>query len=219
MNVESADIIEILKKSFPSIYERELQEEIASVGVVRSFPTGSTLMDIGSYIKSVPLVVEGSIKVLREDEQGHEIFLYYVDSSNTCAMSLTCCLGFEKSKIRAVVDEETTIISIPVQYMDEWMNKYSSWKNFVMMTYSHRFEELLKTIDLIAFHKMDERLWMYLTNKSRVLDNTMLNVTHQEIAYELNSSREAISRLLKKLEKMGKIKLYRNRIELLENNA
>lgn len=208
-------IFQIIEQQFPAIYEPELKKEIAEVGKLVEIKAGSTIMDIGQYIKSIPLVVDGSIKVIREDDDGHEIFLYYVESKNTCAMSLTCCMSYSQSKIRAIAEEDTTVINIPVKYMDEWMQKYTSWKNFTMMTYSNRFEELLKTIDLIAFHHMDERLLKYLQNKSETLNSDTLSVTHQEIAYDLNSSREAVSRLLKQLEKMGKIKLSRNKIEMV----
>ncbi len=209
------EIKEILDKKFPSLYEQELKDEIEAVGKIEKAPEGTVILDIGNYIKSVPLVAEGSVKVMREDAEGNEIFLYYVDDSKTCAMSLTCCLSYTQSKIRAIAEEDSLLISLPVNYVDEWMQKYASWKNFVMMTYSARFEELLRTIDLIAFQNMDQRLLKYLGDKARLLEKDMLYITHQEIANDLHSSREAVSRLLKQLEKMGKIELYRNRIKLI----
>lgn len=209
------EIKEILEKKFPSLYEQELKDEIEAVGKIEEVPAGTVILDIGNYIKSVPLVAEGSVKVMREDAEGNEIFLYYIDVSKTCAMSLTCCLSYSQSKIRAIAEEDSLLILLPVNYVDEWMQKYSSWKNFVMMTYSDRFEELLRTIDLIAFQNMDKRLLKYLGDKARLLEKKMLHITHQEIANDLHSSREAVSRLLKQLEKMEKIKLYRNRIELI----
>lgn len=206
---------EILKKHFANFYEKELQEEILTLGKEMLVPTGEVLMDIGKTIKSMPLVVKGLIKIIREDENGNELFLYYLEGGNTCAMSLTCCLQSQKSKIRAVAEEETHLILLPVEKMDEWMVKYKSWKSFVMSSYASRFEELLNTIDLIAFHKMDERLLHYLYEKSNAHRKRVFSITHQEIALELNSSREVISRLLKQLENIGKIKLGRNKIELV----
>jgi len=211
MNIEEA-----LQNNFSTLSERPLREDISKVGRLESVPAGTVLMDVGRYIKTVPLVVSGSIKIMREDEEGNEIFLYYIDSNQTCAMSLTCCLTFSQSQIRATVEDDALIIFVPVEAMDEWMIKYPTWKNFVMQTYSYRFEELLHTIDLIAFHNMDERLVSYLNEKSEKLKTDELDITHQQIAYDLNSSREAVSRLLKKLELDNRLSLSRNRIKLLD---
>lgn len=200
---------------FINVFEKELQEALEREGSVNEFHEGDFIMDIGNYIKTVPIITKGSIKIIREDDEGHEIFLYYLQKGETCAMSLTCCMQDQPSQIRAIAEEDVELISIPVKFMDEWMMKYPTWKNFVMRTYQNRFEELLNTIDLIAFHNMDERLIDYLREKSNIHKTSELNVTHQEIAFELNSSREAISRLLKKLENQGRVKLHRNRIDLL----
>lgn len=210
------NIQEVIQNTFPSLSERSLREEIAEAGKVEMVSAGTVLMDIGKYIKSVPLVVSGSLKIIREDQDGNEIFLYYIESSQTCAMSLTCCLTFSQSQVRAIVEEDSEIIFIPVESMDAWMIKYPTWKNFVMQTYAYRFEEMLHTIDLIAFHNMDERLLTYLREKSSKLNSDELEITHQQIAYDLNASREAISRLLKKLEQNGRLRLSRNRISLFD---
>lgn len=207
---------EVIQNTFPSLSEKSLREEIAETGKFERVPAGLVLMDIGKYIKTVPLVVSGSLKIMREDQDGNEIFLYYIESSQTCAMSLTCCLTFSQSQVRAIVEEDSEIIFIPVESMDAWMIKYPTWKNFVMQTYAYRFEEMLHTIDLIAFHNMDDRLLTYLREKSSKLNSTELDVTHQQIAYDLNASREAISRLLKKLEQNKRLKLSRNKITLLD---
>ena len=208
-------ITDVLQNTFPAFSEKALRDDIAKVGKYEKVPAGTVLMDVGRYIKSVPLVISGSIKIMREDDEGNEIFLYYIENNQTCAMSLTCCLTFSQSQIRAIVEDDADIIFIPVDSMDEWMLKYPTWKNFVMQTYSLRFEELLRTIDLIAFHNMDDRLLAYLKEKSENLKTNELDITHQEIAYDLNSSREAVSRLLKKLENQERLKLSRNRITLL----
>ncbi|WP_421798216.1 Crp/Fnr family transcriptional regulator [Haliscomenobacter sp.] len=207
-------ILELVRKHFPNIAEKALQEEIATVGKLTEFSAGTVIMDVGQYVKMVPLVIEGAIKVSREDEDGHELFLYYLQGGQTCSMSFTCCMMNKKSEIRTIAEENTKMIGIPIRYVDEWMTKYQSWKNFVMQTYDFRMMELVRTIDSIAFHHMDERLLAYLDKKAKATHSKIINATHQEIAYDLNASREAVSRLLKQLENDGRVKLGRNKIEL-----
>lgn len=203
-------------KCFPEIVEKGLQEDILKYGEYKNLPVGTIMMDYGQYIKAIPMLISGVIKVIRQDEEGHEILLYFLGKGDTCPMSFTCCMLNKQSTIRAEVEEDVELISIPIKYMDIWMGQYDSWKNFVMRSYSRRFEELLHTVDAIAFKKMDERLWQYLQNKATSTGKTTFQITHQQIANDLNSAREAISRLLKTLEKNGQIKLGRNKIELLE---
>ena len=214
MEIINQEILGLIRKHYPQIAERALQEEIARVGKVMQFKEGDVLMDYGSYIKLVPIILEGSIKVSREDEEGNELFLYYLQPGETCSMSFTCCMMNKKSEIRTIAEEDTTVIGIPNRYMDEWMGRYQSWKNFVMTSYDNRMLELVRTIDSIAFKKMDERLVEYLEKKAKATGSSTINSTHQEIAYDMNASREAASRLLKQLEKEGRLKLGRNRIEL-----
>jgi CRP/FNR family transcriptional regulator len=201
---------------FPIFFEEDLKKDIARMSKTYSIPAGEIIMDIGQSIDQIPLVLKGSIKILREDEEGNEIFLYYLEPGHACATSITCCMSGQRSTIRAIAEDDTEYLAIPVQYSDEWMIKYRSWKNFVMNTYAERFEELLKAIDQLAFKKMDERLSKYLQDKALLRDNSEIHISHQEIAYDLNTSREVISRLLKQLERMGAIKLGRNRIILLQ---
>jgi CRP/FNR family transcriptional regulator len=172
------------------------------------------MLEPGSYVKSIPLLVKGSIKVLRQGNDANEILLYYVSPMETCAMSLTCCVSNQKSNVKAITEEDAVLISLPVSKSDEWMATYPSWKQFIMQTYRNRFEELLKAIDGIAFHKVDERLLKYLVEKSNLLKTSEINISHQQIAEELNSSREVISRLLKQLEQRGILTVGRNRITL-----
>ncbi len=172
------------------------------------------MLDFGNYIRTIPLVVSGSIKIVRENENGNELLMYYLGQGDTCAMSLTCCMSHSKSEIRAIADTDVELFMIPVEKVDEWMFKYKSWKSFIMQTYSKRFSELLATIDSIAFLKMDERLIRYLQDKFEKLGNKEIHITHQEIATDLNTSREVVSRLLKQLEKRGEVVLGRNKIEL-----
>jgi len=176
------------------------------------FATGETLINYGNYIKTVPLILSGSIKVIKEDEEGKEVFLYYLKPGETCAMSLTCCSTYQPSQIKAVAEESTELLSVPVNKHEEWMNHYREWKELVGRTYATRFDELLQTIENIAFKNMDERLIEYLQAKFKHLKTEQLNITHQEIANELGTSREVISRLLKQLERDGAISLGRNKV-------
>lgn len=209
-------ISNLLRQHYPHLAELELQDEIARVGQLLHFSAGEVIMDVDNYIKLVPLVIEGSIKVVREDEDGKELFLYYLNSGDTCSMSFTCCMMDKKSSIRTVAEEPTTLIGIPIRYVDQWMTKYQSWKNFVMRSYDDRMLELVRTIDNIAFKKMDERLLDYLHKKASATQSRVIQATHQDIAYDLNASREAVSRLLKQLERSGAVQLGRNKIELNE---
>jgi CRP/FNR family transcriptional regulator len=209
------EILSLIRQHYPQLAERNLQDAIADEGTIMHFKAGSLIMDFGAYVKIMPLIIKGSIKVSREDEEGNELFLYYLKPGETCSMSFTCCLMDKKSEIRTVAEEDTTLIGIPTRFMDEWMSRYPSWKNFVMTSYDNRMLELVRTIDSIAFKKMDERLMDYLEQKAEANNSRTLNATHQEIAHDLNASREAISRLLKQLEKDGVVQLGRNRIELL----
>lgn len=215
MTFEQQEILELIQQNFPAIAEKGLQEEIAMVGKIREFRAGEMIQDYGSYIKLVPLVVSGSIKVLREDEEGNELFLYYLQGGETCSMSFSCCMMNKQSDIRTIAEDHTRIVAIPIQYVDTWMRKYQSWKNFVMQSYDSRMKELIRTIDSIAFKKMDERLLEYLERKAKATSSSVIQATHQEIAYDLNASREAVSRLLKQLENQGQVQLGRNKIELM----
>ena len=209
-------IFELVHQNFPGLSELALQKEIAKVGILKHFREGEVIMNFGSYVKLVPLLVKGSIKVVREDdEDGRELLLYYLYSGETCSMSFSCCMMNKVSDIRTTAENDSTVIAIPIKYIDEWISKYSSWKNFVMRSYDSRMQEMIKTIDTIAFKKMDERLLKYLNEKSMANNSRIIHSTHQEIASDLNASREAISRLLKQLERKGVVTLERNKINLL----
>ncbi len=204
-----------LKESFSHLFEDALIDEISQVGSLKNAKEGEKLIEIGDYLRSMPLLVSGAIKILREDGDGDELLLYFLEPGDTCAMTLTCCLGQKRSEIRAIAELDTTLIMIPVQKMEEWMGKYRSWRNFVLSSYHTRLMEMLDTIDSIAFMNMDERLVKYLKDKQKIAGEPIINSTHQEIAYELHTSRVVVSRLLKKLETLGKIKLNRNSINIL----
>lgn len=196
----------------PFITDLLLRNEIEQHGKVQVFEPGQSIIEPGQYIKMVPVILEGSVKVLRADEEGHELFLYYIESGDTCAVSLTCCSTSKPSDIKAVAEENTTILGVPVRKHEEWTNEFRQWKDFVALTYQKRFQEMLKAIDDIAFKKMDERLLRFLVVKSKQLKTLVLSMTHQEIASEMGTSREVISRLLKQLENRKLVELGRNKV-------
>jgi len=205
-------MIQELKNNYGHLFEDALLNEINQVGTLKEIPEGYKMMEIGDYVRAMPLLVSGVVKILREDNDGDELLLYFLEKGDTCAMTLTCCLGQTKSEIRAIAETDAKLIMIPIQKMEEWSEKYKSWRNFVFESYHDRLNEMLETIDSIAFLKMDERLQKYLKEKARVSQDNTIHNTHQEIAYELHTSRVVISRLLKKLENLGKIELHRNHI-------
>jgi len=194
-------------------FEKELQKEILKTGIFKSFQPNDVLIREGQCITSFPLVLKGLIRVTRNNDDGNELLLYYLKQNEVCAMSLTCCMTNLTSNVKAVAEEETEVIMLPVEMLDNWMCKYPGWKQFVMQTFQNRFRELIDTIDSIAFLKLDERLVRYFNDRYKQTGTTKLNETHQDLALRLNTSREVISRLLKKLEKEGKIKLSRNFID------
>lgn len=207
---------QLLKESYGYLFEDPLLEEMAKVGKYKKFKADEILMEIGETIKFMPILLNGAIKIMREDENGDELLLYFLERGDTCAMTLTCCLGNHKSKIQAISETDGELIMIPIDKMEEWIIKYKSWRNFVFESYNIRLMEMLEAIDTLAFMKMDERLYKFLTDKAKVLGTTEITNTHQEIATEMNTSRVVVSRLLKTLEQEGKIKMNRNKIEILQ---
>ncbi|OAD46555.1 Crp/Fnr family transcriptional regulator [Polaribacter atrinae] len=205
-----------LEINFGYLFEEDLISEIEKLGVSKVFKEDTTIIEVGDYIKSMPLLISGAIKILREDEKGDEIVLYYLEKGDTCAMTLSCCMGQTKSKIRAVAETDVELIMLPKEKMAEWLGKYKTWQAYILQTYHNRMDELLEALDTIAFLKMDERLFKYLKDKAMVTHNDLLHVTHKQISEDLHTSRVVISRLLKKLENERKIQLFRNSIKVLE---
>jgi CRP/FNR family transcriptional regulator len=208
-------MIQELRDNYGHLFEDELLEEISRVGTFKEVPEGYKLMEIGQYIKSMPLLIDGAIKIMRDDDDGDELLLYFLERGDTCAMTLSCCLGDTKSEIRAIAELDTKLIMIPVEKMEEWTAKYKSWRNFVFESYHNRLMEMFETIDSIAFLKMDERLLKYLLDKVKITNSETIRATHQEIAHELHTSRVVVSRLLKTLENQGRIELFRNNIKVI----
>ncbi len=204
-------------KILTDVFEPELLAEIEKKSKPLSLKEGDILLDIGQPVLYIPIILKGSLKITRNNENGNELLLYYVGGNESCAMTFTCCMMRHASEVRAAAEEDSEGILIPIELMDEWMSKYATWKSFVMRTIRARFNELLKTIDGIAFHKLDERLVTYLKEKSKASGSSLINLTHQQIADELATSRVVVSRLLKQLENQKKLLLYRNQIKLLSD--
>ena len=209
-------MIVALKSLFGEIFEEALLEEITGVGTLRDVPADFELMDIGEPIKGVPLMLSGAIKISREDVNGDELLLYYLEEGDSCTMTMAWEMGQQKSQIRAVTELPSQLIMVPLTAVEDWSTRFPSWRKFIFQSYHKRMEELLATVDSIAFDQLEKRLWEYLLEKKRVVKANTLSITHQTIAQEMHSSRVVISRLLKRLEVENKIRLHRNAIELFD---
>ena len=209
-------MIVALKSLFGKIFEEALIEEITRVGTLRNVPADFELMDIGEPIKGVPLMLSGAIKISREDVNGDELLLYYLEEGDSCTMTMAWEMGQQKSQIRAVTELPSQLIMVPLNAVEGWSTRFPSWRKFIFQSYHKRMEELLATVDSIAFDQLEKRLWEYLLEKKRVVKANTLSITHQTIAKEMHSSRVVISRLLKRLEVDNKIRLHRNAVELFE---
>ena len=199
-----------------STFEPALIKEMDQFGEIKFFKDGDIIMDYGKYIRMMPLIIKGTVKVFRMDENGKEILLYYLSSNESCSMAYSCCVEAKKSEVKAIAEDDVELIAIPHIKLDEWLCKYPSWKNYIMRSFNERFLELLKSIESIAFHKLDERLIGYLKEKQRLSGSSVIKASHYVIADELATSRVVVSRLLKQLENEGKILLYRNEIKILK---
>jgi len=204
-----------VKSLFPE-FEPALLASLEKEGIIREIPAGTQLMRAGQIIRSTMLVLEGLIKIYRSDDEGNEFFMYHLKPGQACALSMTCSIGQQTSQISAKTSKDSIVLQIPIEKMDEWMGEFRSWYQFVVQTYRSRFDEMLQTLDSIAFRHMDERIEFYLKRHRDNLGTNIIPVTHQQIAQELNSSREVISRLLKKLAERGKIKLSRYHVEIID---
>ncbi len=202
---------------FKTVFEPELLDELAAKSVFVEAKAGDTILDYGQIVRVMPIIISGIVKVSRMDTEGREILLYYVNSNESCAMTFTCCMEQFPSEIKATAEDDVEMITVPIYVMDEWLMKYPTWKSFVMTTIRNRFNEMLHTIDQVAFQKLDERLIHYLKQKSETINSSLINLSHEQIANDLATSRVVISRLLKKLENDKKLLLYRNQIKLLSD--
>lgn len=207
--------METLREKLSSILEKPLIDEIIAEGEILTCKEGDVLMDYGKPIKFMPLILSGTVRVMTRDEEDREILLYYLSSNESCAMAYSCCMESRKSEVRAIAEDHVEFIRVPHKKLDEWLVKYPSWKSYIFNSFSHRFNELLKSLESVAFHKLDERLVKYLKNKAKISGRSSVQLSHSQIAEELGTSRVVISRLLKQLENDKKVILYRNEIKLL----
>ncbi len=202
-----------MNELYDMFVDQTLEEEFERVAIHRSLKAGEVLMQPGDPITHVPIVEKGSLRILAQDGQGHERFLYHIMPGESCAVSLTCCSSRRTSSVLAIVEEDTELLMIPARYMDEWMI-HAEWRKFVSGTQAQRFEELLQTIEVVAFHKLDEQLWDYLVKRVQATGSHILKMTHQDIAQELNSPREVITRLLHQLQARGQVTIARGSMEV-----
>lgn len=198
-----------------SLFQSLLKEEVSQYGQLKKFPAGSVIQQEDSYIKAIPLVLNGSLKVMRTDPQGHEILLYYITPGESCIMSFLGGIHNETSKVKAIVEEDAEVLFIPVEKASEWVKKFPEWSDFIFRLYHKRFEELLSAVNAIAFQKLDTRLLQLLKQKSELYQSKEIKITHQQLADELGTAREAVSRVMKLLENEGLVKQARNKITLL----
>ncbi|QEM11010.1 Crp/Fnr family transcriptional regulator [Mucilaginibacter rubeus] len=202
-------------KKFETTFEPALLTELEASSMLMNVKGGDTMLNPGQTIRAVPLLLSGTFKVSRVNDEGQEILLYYVKEGESCAMTFTCCMMSHFSVIRGTAEEDSELLCVPMDVMDGWMIKYPTWKRFVMQTILNRFTEILKSIDDIAFKKLDDRLVNYLKEKAKTTGSSLINLTHQQIGDDLGTSRVVVSRLLKKLETDNKLLLYYNQIKLL----
>ncbi len=207
-------IREKIEATYPTEFEDELLNEIDNLGTLVEFKANDILIDLNQYIKGMPILLSGAIKIMREDFDEGELLLYFLEKGDTCAMTMACCLGNKQSKIKAIAETDGELVMIPINKMDEWLAKYPTWRKFIFDSYNNRLDEMLVAIDNLAFNDMNERLKKYLLDVASINKGNVVNKTHQEIAYELNTSRVVISRLLKALEKEGFLQLNRNVITI-----
>jgi len=206
---------QLLFNHFGNLFENELIEEMIFLGELKSFKANDILIDLNDVISHMPIVLNGAIRIMREDDNDGELLLYYLEKGDTCAMSMTCCLGNKKSNIRASAETDGELIMIPVKKMDEWLAKYPTWRSFVLNGYQDRLDEMIRAIDNLAFNDSKSRLKNYLIEVASVNKSRTVNKTHAEIAYELNTSRVVVSRLLKALENENFIEQQRNMITII----
>lgn len=206
---------EHLHKHFDSVFETRLINEIAKNGIYKTYKKGEMLMDIGDEMTHIPLILKGLVKVLREDQHEDEILLYFLEEGDTCAISFVNCINKNKSMFRANVEEDTECVLFPVNKIEDWITQYKTWRIFIIDSYHNRLLELGDAIRSLAFLKLDDRVYKYLAKQVDIKNSEKLFITHQEIANDLHTSRVVVSRLLKSLEHEGKIKLGRNKIDIL----
>jgi len=200
---------------FAPLFEPELMQKVEANAALMNLNGGDVIMNIGKPVWGIPLLVKGTVKITRMNDEGQEILLYYVKAGETCAMAFTCWMTTQISSVKSTAEDDCVLYVIPGRIADEWMQQYQSWKKFIMTTILDGFTEVVKSIDDVAFRKMDDRLISYLKEKSKISGSALVNLTHQQVADELGTNRVVVSRLLKKLETDGRLLLFRSQIKLL----
>jgi CRP/FNR family transcriptional regulator, anaerobic regulatory protein len=206
-----------LRKVYSSVFESQLLKEIEEKSMLITASAGQGLIKMGQTITMVPMILDGTLKVSRENDEGQEIVLYYAKSGEGCAMTFSCGMMSQPSQVKGMAEDDLTMLCVSVPVMEEWMQKYPSWKKFVMATIVSEFMEVIKSVDDVTFRKMDDRLVSYLKEKSKITGSSLINLSHQQIADEMGTNRVVISRLLKKLENDKRLLLFRNQIKLLKD--
>lgn len=205
----------ILSSEFSS--SPDLVEKLYQYGITKNYHEGDVILDENASIRSIPIVMKGMMKVIRTEEDGREILLYYIKAGESCIMSFLGGMHHEKSIVRAEIEEDAEILFLPVDKVSLFIKEHPEWLDYIFKLYHKRFEELLDIINAIAFKKVDERLLNLLHKKSELIHSDTINTTHEQLANELGTARVVVSRLLKQLEEDGRLKLGRNKITLLKS--
>ncbi len=215
VNTQEVILREKLDDYYSTMFEEELIDEIVEVGYIDKLKNGELLIDIGENMTHIPLILNGVVKVIRKEKKGDELVLYFLERGDTCAISFVNCLNRTKSLFKAVVEKDAEIIFLPVDKIEPWLIKYKTWRQYIIDSYHFRLIEMVESIDSLAFMKMNERVFKYLNDKVKINKDVNLEITHQEIADDLNTSRVVVTRLLKQLHDEGKIYSSRNKIRVL----
>jgi CRP/FNR family transcriptional regulator, anaerobic regulatory protein len=198
-----------------NIKDSVLKKEFTDIGTLKTFKKGEIIVQDGSYIKSIPIILRGSLKVVQEDEEGREFLLYYLQEGESCIMSILSSINNDTSKVKVIAEKDTDLMMIPLQNAAIWIKKYPAWTEYIFKLYQKRFEELLSLVKRVSTKHLDEQLWDLLLLKGNMSNSKTLNITHQQLADELGTARVVISRLLKEMENEEKIALSRNHIKIL----
>ena len=216
MNSQEKILKEKINDYYSDIFEEKLIDEIVNVGHFDKIKGGELLIDIGEEMTHIPLILSGVVKIIRKEKEGDELVLYFLERGDTCAISFVNCINRKKSIFKGVVEQDIEAMFLPVEYIDDWLIKFKSWRHFIFDSYHFRLIEMVESIDSLAFMKMNERLFKYLNDKVKITKDVNLEITHQEIADDMHSSRVVITRLIKQLHEEGKIYSTRNKIRVLE---
>jgi CRP/FNR family transcriptional regulator len=192
-------------------FEKELLDRIGESKVLEIEP-GTVILKEHEFIKVIPLVLEGSIKLRKVDPAGREIIFYHIEPGESCILSISSCLNEKESKAEAIIERRTRLIALSARDVREWMDTYPSWRKFVVKLFYDRMAEVLSLLDLVIFKSVDTRLVQYL--KDKAVDQELI-ITHQQLAGQLGTAREVISRLLKQMEREGMISLERGKIRII----